>query len=127
MKTDLTLLRSRVESVRARSACDKGVKTFALDLLDKYDDLCLYYEQECRECPYFCLSTVLDGCDDWEQYCYGGKALIYDVDIARSLCTPSELSRNAYGINPPPNGTELWMDVQVRAYYQAFNLISRYM
>ena len=126
MKTDLTLLRARVESVRARSAWDKGVKTFAIDLLDKYDDLCLYYEQEGRECPAFCLSTVLDGCKDWEQYCYWGKALIYDGDIARSLCTPSELYRNDYGIKSP-NGTELWMDVQVRAYYQAWNLISRYM
>lgn len=126
MKTDVTFIRESIESVRSRSAWDKGVKTFALDLLDKYDDLCLYYEQDGQACPDFCLSTVLDGAKDWEQYCYGGKALIYDGDIARALCTPSELSRNDYG-SKSPNGTELWMDVQVRAYYQAWNLISSYM
>lgn len=46
MKTDVTFIRKSIESVRARSAWDNGVKTFALDLLDKYDEACFYYEQK---------------------------------------------------------------------------------
>lgn len=126
MKTDVTFIRKSIESVRARSALDNGVKTFALDLLDKYDEACFYYEQKGEECPDFCLSSVLNGADSWDTYCYGGMALIYNDDIARALCTPSELRRTNFG-KKYPNSRETWMDVQVRAYSQALTMISRYM
>lgn len=57
---------------------------------------------------------------EWgDSYCYGGLALIYDEDIAKALCTPSELKRTNSGRNDP-NPRETWMDVQARAYFQAY-------
>lgn len=125
MKTDVSFIRESIESVRARSAWDRGVKMFALDILDKYNEACYFYEQEGEECPDFCLSSVLNGADSWGTYCYGGMALIYNGDIARALCTPSELRRTNFG-EKDPNSRENWMDVQVRAYHQAWDLIRRY-
>lgn len=63
MKTDVIFIRESIESVRARSAWDRGVKMFALDILDKYNEACYFYEQEGEEYPDFCLSSVLNGAD----------------------------------------------------------------
>jgi len=62
---------------------------------------------------------LLNGATNWDSYCYGGFALIYDEDIAEALCTPSELKRTNSGRNDP-NPRETWMDVQARAYFQAY-------
>lgn len=48
--------------------------------------------------------------------------MIYDREIAETLCTPSELRRTDYG-RKDPNARETWMDVQVRAHVQAWALI----
>lgn len=44
-------------------------------------------------------------------------------DIAKLLCTPSELKKTDYG-RKLPNSTEDWLDVQARALYQAYMLIA---
>lgn len=62
----------------------------------------------------------MNGARDWNQYSYGGNACIYDSDIAEGLCTPSELKRRDYG-RKKPNAREEWLDVQIRALYQAYN------
>lgn len=68
-------------------------------------------EKECRE-------WMLNGAQDWEQYSWGGSALIYDCDIAERLCCPSELKKTRNG-ERRPNSREEWLDVQARALYQA--------
>ena len=67
---------------------------------------------------------LLNGADNWSAYSYGGCSLIWNEDIAKTLCTPSELKRTKNGQNDP-NSRETWMDVQARALYQAFSLICR--
>ena len=52
----------------------------------------------------------------------GGCALVYDEDIARRLCSPSELKRSKFG-ELPPNSHESWLDVQERALRQAVNAV----
>nr|DAP26633.1 MAG TPA: hypothetical protein [Bacteriophage sp.] len=61
---------------------------------------------------------MLNGAQDWEQYSWGGSALIYDYDIAERLCCPSELKKTRNG-ERRPNSREEWLDVQARALYQA--------
>ena len=61
---------------------------------------------------------MLNGAQDWEQYSWGGSALIYDGDIAERLCCPSELKKTRNG-ERRPNSREEWLDVQARALYQA--------
>lgn len=68
--------------------------------------------------------ALLNGADNWRQYSYGGCALIYDSDIAETLCSPSELKK-VKGGDRQPNSRESWLDVQARALYQAERLIVR--
>ena len=94
-----------------RSAWDRGVTAYAIDLLDEFVENHGPDEEPTVE-------DMLNGADNWSQYSYGGCSLIYDGDIAERLCTKSELRRNKGG-ELPPNSQEDWLDVQERALSQA--------
>lgn len=117
MKT-ISDIRTTLENVKARSAWDKGVKLYAFDLLNKYEEYCEY---EGRLLP-LTEKILLNGASDWYSYSWGGSALIYGGDIARALCTPSELVRTNCG-EKAPNSRESWLDVQARALKQACDLL----
>lgn len=106
----------RIENIKARSAWKKGVKNYAIDLVDglEVDEIPETWE-ELKE-------LLLNGADGWLQYSWGGCALIYDVDIAKALCTPSELKKSNNG-ERKPNSSEEWLDVQARALFQASKMI----
>lgn len=114
-------IRERLAATKSRSAWDKGVKEIAEGLLDQYEEAIRYREGQSPVSPPT-EKDVLNGADDWNQYCYGGCAMITNAQIAKALCTPSELRRTDYG-RKAPNSRETWMDVQVRAYIQAWRLI----
>ena len=101
-----------IEELPARSAWQRGVKSYAVDLLDNVEDRALTKE------------TLLNGADDWSAYSYGGCAWIYDTDIAKALCTPSELKKTRNGARNP-NASETWLDCQARALHQACSLVLR--
>ena len=109
-------IRTELEKRSFRSAWDKGINDYAYDLLDKVevaaqDGKQLNTISEWKE-------AMLNGAQNWGEYSYGGCSLIYDCDIAKRLCTPSELKRKRNGeLNP--NSRESWLDVQTRALYQA--------
>ena len=115
MKT-IQQLREAIEATPARSAWSKGVKLYALELIEELPD-----DQEFYGSPAD-WKTLLNGADNWQQYSEGGCALIYNGDIAERLCSPSEYKRTKEGQNPP-NARETWLDVQARALYQAAVLI----
>lgn len=111
-------IRATITARRARSAWDKGVTLYALELLDNIRDLpAADSRQEIQK-------ALLNGARDWDEYSYGGCALIYDGDIAARLCSPSEFKR-CRGGEWRPNRRESWLGVQARALYQAFRLICR--
>lgn len=118
-------IRKRLEATKPRSAWDKGVKKIAESLLDKYEEI-VQYREGADTVPPLTEKTVLNDASSWEHYCYGGCAMIYDREIAKTLCTPSELRRTYFG-RKAPNSRETWMDVQVRAHVQAWALIKRCM
>ena len=99
----------------ARSAWQRGVYDYALMLLDDRYDVKEFHETGLKE-------LLLNGASSWHEYSWGGCSLIYDEDIAKVLCTPSELKRRDYG-RLKPNSREEWLDVQARALYQAYKLI----
>ena len=114
-------LLQKVENVKVRSAWDKGVKMYAIELLDDADAN--------RECPEFTSlqelkEAILNGASDWMQYSEGGLSLIYNTDIAERLCNPYELKKTKNGINNP-NSRENWIQCQARALFQAWELIKR--
>ena len=99
-----------------RSAWARGVKAYALELVENLDDSA----DLCNEV--MLQKALLNGADNWQQYSVGGCALVYDADIAERLCPPSELRRNKWGMRAP-NGRETWLDCQSRALWQAHRLI----
>ena len=118
MEINLEAIKNAIETRRTRSAWDKGVTLYALELLDNLRDLpASDSRQEIKK-------ALLNGASDWRGYSYGGCALTYDGDIAARLCSPSELKRTRGG-DRRPNSREEWLDVQARALYQAFRLICR--
>lgn len=121
-KNEVNEIRARLEAVKTRSCWDRGVKGFALDLLESYENICEYCEHDGQPIPELNEETLLNGAADWNAYCYGGCALIYDGDIAKTLCTPSELKRTDNG-NKAPNDRGGWQDVQARAYFQAYRML----
>lgn len=114
---------AELEARKDRSAWDKGVNAYSLELVEVLRERVEYEgrnpgsEKECRK-------WMLNGAQDWEQYSWGGSSLIYDGDIAERLCCPSELKKTRYG-ERRPNSREEWLDTQARALYQACNRVAR--
>lgn len=116
MKT-IKQLREAIEATPARSAWSKGVKLYALELIEELPD-----DQEFGSPADW--KTLLNGAEDFTQYSWAGCSFIYDQDIAERLCSPSEYKRSKEGRNRP-NARETWLDVQARALCQAAALIVR--
>jgi hypothetical protein len=108
-------LYNKIESIQSRSAWSRGVKSYALEMIER---------SETELTPENAKSALLNGARDWREYSYGGCADIYDADIAERLCTPSELKRKRGG-DLQPSTRETWLDVQARALSQALRLINR--
>lgn len=115
---------AKVEQTKTRSAWDKGVKAYALEMLEEmafnaehdYIDMDVFSNTKTLR------DTLLNGAQDWSEYSYGGCSLIYDGDIAERLCNPSELKKTRNG-ERNPNSRETWLDVQARALGKASYLI----
>lgn len=116
-------IESRIRNRKFRSAWDRGVQGYALELLDNLREYAEYDgEEPCNE--KLLRKAMLNGAESWHQYSWGGCSECYDAEIAERLCSPSELKRTNYG-NWRPNRKEEWLDVQARALGQASNLITR--
>lgn len=119
-------IREIMEAVKAEKihgAWENGKKVYALELLEELEERSLYEGRE-PESPEECRKWMLNGAYNWSQYSWGGCSLIYNSDIARRLCSPSELKKTRNG-ERKPNRREEWLDVQARALFQAANMICR--
>ena len=115
-------IKKDLETRKYRSAWDKGVNLYALELVEGLQEAIEggYFYIEDLAAPKLVEKALLNGADTWDQYSWGGCSLIYDYDIAERLCNPTELKRTRGG-EKRPNGREEWLDVQARALYQACN------
>lgn len=125
--TNIEKLYQSIESEKQRSAWDKGVTKYALELVEQlgeqinggyFEELDLTESKKVR-------AALLNGAADWSQYSRGGCSLIYNSDIAERLCCPSELKKTRNG-ERRPNSREEWLDVQARALFQAANRVCRH-
>ena len=116
-------LRKLVEEIPNTSAWKRGVKEYTDELLDNLEEKAQYYERLPRN-ERELKEWLLNGAMNCEDYSYGGCSLIYDSQIAERLCTPSELKKKDGG-RLEPNSQESWLDVQIRALYQACIMITR--
>ena len=117
MSTTKQQLLKAVSAVKhGRSAWSRGVKEYAVELVEGLnDDADLSNEALLQK-------ALLNGASSWAEYSEGGCALCYDVDIAERLCPPSAVKRYKWGMLPP-NGRETWLDVQARALWQAHKVV----
>lgn len=97
------------------SCWEWGVYDYAVIILDNLNHYPLKLDEK----------TLLNGATNWQEYSEGGCALIYDTDIAKTLCTESELKRTHNGLKYP-NKNETWIDVQTRALKQAYRKIQNF-
>ena len=108
-------LYNKIESFKSRSAWGRGVKTYALELVESAE-----IELTAENVK----AVLLNGAGDWSKYSFGGCADIYDWEIAERLCSPSELKKKKGG-DLQPNSRETWLDVQARALHQACQMVLR--
>lgn len=104
-----------INATPARSAWERGVKQYALNIVNRIEHVSNFEKNGLHE-------TLLMGARDWEQYSYGACALVSNEHIAARLCSPSELCLTKNG-GRDPNASESWLDVQARALSQAERLI----
>lgn len=106
-----------------RSAWDKGVNVYALELVEELSERIACEKREPAN-PQELRAWMLNGAASYEAYSYGGCSLICDCDIAERLCAPSELKKTRNG-ERRPNRAEEWLDVQARALVQASRRICK--
>lgn len=114
-------IRAKLNARHDRSAWDKAVTLYALDLLEDIQ----WSANDVERLPLDGAELeqwALNGANNWHQYSWGGCSLCYDKQIAERVCTPSELKRKHGGMYEP-NSRETWLDVQARALHQACNRI----
>ena len=115
MKTnDLTSALANIKP--GRSAWDRGVHAYAIELIESLDDSADLSNERLLE------KAMLNGAGDWQQYSEGGCSLVYDADIAERICSASELKR-CKGGDRQPNSRENWIECQARALRQAAALV----
>ena len=123
-KDNLKKIRKSLTTRKDRSAWNKGVTVYALELLDElqervdngwFEDLRNYKLTK---------KSLLNGAENWNEYSWGGCSLIYNEDIAERLSNPTELKRTDNG-RKRPNAREEWLDTQARALYQASNRLMK--
>lgn len=114
-------IRAELNARHDRSAWDKAVTLYALDLLEDIQ----WCANDAERLPLDGAELerwALNGASCWEQYSNGGCSICYNADIAARVCTPSMYKRKHGGVYEP-NSRETWLDVQARALYQACNRI----
>lgn len=107
----------------ARSAWDKGCREYAEELFaEVVEHRRLTDDAELGE--NITEAEMLNGARDWDQYSYGGCALVYDGDICERLCTENEAKRKKYG-ECKPGLYDSWLDAQAAALKQAARIVRR--
>ena len=118
MPTKAALTSALANIKPSRSAWDRGVHAYAVELVESIESSADLSNETMLE------KALLKGANDWQQYSEGGCALIYDADIAERLCSPSELKR-VRGGERQPNARENGIECQARALGQAASLVRR--
>ena len=107
-------LYTKIENQKHRSAWNKGVNEYALELVEFLENEDLWATEK----------NMLNGADGWAQFSFGGSSLIYNADIAERLCSPSGFKKSKEG-EYQPSRNETWLDAQARALGQASRRVMR--
>lgn len=118
-------IRAIIRKSQPKSAWGKGVKAYALELIAELIEGAVRNGLHQRGYEFYGSSAdvkaMLNGADNWEMYSEGGCSLVYDRDIAKRLCTESELKKFKGGEKDPVGVT--WIELQAKALREASYLI----
>lgn len=118
-------IRNEIENYPSRTSWERGVRSFAVDIFDKYiEQLKLNLWDDRVRIGKITEESMLNGAKNWNQYSRDGNYLIYNRDICRSLYNKKEQKRTKCG-ELPPNDHEDWLDVQGKALQQAAQIVMR--
>lgn len=109
-----------LNNITPRGQWNKGVKSYIYELLDTLEG-CGITEINDENIKGM-HALLLNGATSWRQYSRGGCSNVWNEEIARTLCAPSEIKRRtnkAGQLSNIANSFESWLDVQARALYQA--------
>lgn len=109
-------IRKKVNETTPRGAYRSAVKLYAIDILNRLGDA------EAPDTLSELHTELLDGCLNWIEYSYCGKALADSYSIAARTCSPTTLKRLHAGAKQPI-GFGTWLDYQASALKQAEKLI----
>lgn len=117
-------IRAEADNRKTRGAWSAGVNEYAHELIDGLQEAIEdgYFALDDLEAPRLVEKALLNGAGDWSTYSWGGCSLIYNGQIARRLCNPSELKKTDNG-RKDPNPREQWLDTQARALFQAAQIV----
>ena len=104
----------KIEAEHKTGQWHKAVQKYAIEIINAIDEKENYANITEKE--------LLNGAKDWTEYSESGLSLIYNEDITKKVCTPSEYKRTKEG-RIQPNAMESWLDVQARALQQAGAMI----
>ena len=97
-------IKNVIESLPAeRSAWRRGVRQYAMDLIEDLPDFQDLNPENCR-------GVLLNGAGSWKEWAYGWGCIVCDFGNASRLWTPSEL-RNQSGRDLEPCPRESWLHV----------------
>lgn len=122
-KANIEEISKAIDARKERSAWNKGVQAYALEMLERFEEWRRWNEANGEIVPELDEVTALNGAKDWSAWAYGGCGLCYDAYIAERLCTPSELKK-LHGGARVPAGADTWCDVEARAARQAWRMIA---
>lgn len=122
-KANIKAVANIIENTKTRSAWNRGVKAYALEMLERFEEWRRWNEENGESVPELDERTALNGARDWNAWAYGGCGLCYDAYIAERLCTPSELKK-LHGGARVPAGAATWCDIEARAARQAWRMIA---
>lgn len=114
-------MKINVSAYRARGAWGRGVKMYALEIIENIEGRAEY---EGRTPANLEEANVwaLGGANSWADHSRLGCALLFDGEIAKRLCGVGTLIRTRNG-KRNLNGRETWHDVQTRALIQAWEIV----
>lgn len=77
----------------ARGAWSRGVRAYALDIINNFFEWAAFNEDNGEPLPVLDEKTALNGADNWKHYSEGGNGLIYSYSIAERLFNASEFKK----------------------------------
>ena len=123
---DIEKALEKVMATSPRSAWCRGVKAYAVELLEEIQEAIDWNEEHGKGAESYTPSELeklaLNGARNWTEFSEGGCALVYTADIVERLCTPSEIRMFRDGKRSVLFRCHC-LEWQSRALWQAFRLI----